>query len=1210
GMDKYQIARHPSDFYSSATISSYLAEIGFKKSDLHAISDRLEVFLYQTAISGGTYSINPDVKDALIQKVTEAQDEYNVEYLQAQDKIQSVLAQASTEITFADLHSAYLLNDYSRIISFFPAKDRVQVEIALNNGMTRLLYYKTELDHFNDVQSTIKMGQDEKAISMLHIRRNYQLDKLLDSELPVATGNAVDVEQERKMQRAFLLFESEFGHRCNARQVNIFRGLLLDDETNPDKIDSAQARMGFGKTSLLPLVALYKTGEKLVRFIVPKSALETNTSDMSLALTHLMGTRAVKDDFQRYRIAADPEANMNENSPRLKSLQDATADLKKRLSLYKRTIANKEVLVQAPNVRNSMECQAQIFLDLLLKTSNEPLQQKELMTCISVLNEIRSLTTVSIFDELDATQDSATTDVNYTSGEKVALDTAEIYPLELITQTIRGAEDKSMVNLATTLLEQFNIADPDNSIFNYITSLQIKQPSSVTDLNSTSVYLMRAVLTDPVMLSIFTEKEAGTDFGVWFQNASDGSKSYDYDALRAGDDSESKNPLLITVPYAAANTPKPQGSRFDNPEVTAITTFLYYLDPRTELGEVPHLEFLIDSFRKGLSDTPFLNASGSGIELDFLNLFNGIKELAEIEDPIYRNAQREKFFAALDERIKSGEIKPTALRRMLARTIIQEQIKVDPGKANSNRYEQGTTQDAVIGFSGTAGDTSSHFKQNRLDPAADGNMTLGIMGRKNCQATVALDTASCTEADEGYTSALIKQLTGAFSQNTRTLIDVGGLCKISNRFVAKEIAIQLKNKASTLKGVIFYDDVTNTKKLLILNELNKETLVDLTPEMVAESDRKGSFFTYYDQSHSRGADIKQMDGAHAVLTLNFTTTNNDYKQAIMRMRKIVDKTAGQSFSTAIPNDLRGKIIEDLHLEEDHEVIGNDIAFWLRQNELKNDLSGVSLLMMELDAVVKNAALQQQAEITKLMSGSTLMQEQINVFSDCINELNGISPFISGSLNNLKSKYGSVYGTVNKQEFIKDLKDSFEKRMTAIFTAVQHTREELKLAPINETDKKPYYDMEERIIHKRQDQLNDEFIISSATSAIAEVQSENQSQSESQSQSQSQSQTQTHSFSEVSNEEVVVGAQLRKQDLPFKPVSIAYLFKHQETNKLTLASKTAHMHHVFKDDDPIRCSPAYTRSDEAPLPPVRYFLAREKGNPKIILINQDEANLFK
>lgn len=1218
-MNQYQITRHPSDFYSSVKIASYLVEAGFDRRMIQSISDRLEIFLYQTAVSGGNYSVKAGSRNELIGKIKEARDKYNMEYLQAMDKIESVLAKSSSTISFNELNAAYLLNDYSRVLPYFTENERTQITIVLNNAMTRLLFYKTELDHIQDVHFKFSQGQDSAAIAMLHTRRNYQLDKLLESELSLdkttIAQNVLQIDQDQKMQRAFLLFESEFGHRCNARQVNIFRGLLLDDETNPDKIDSAQARMGFGKTSLLPLTALYKTGDKLVRIIVPKSALETNTADMSATLGNLIGSRAVKDNFQRFRIASDPTPDMGLESPRLKSLQDAKADLQKRLYLYKNVQNNKEVLLQAPSVRNSLECQTKIFLDMLPKINNEPLQQRELMECLSLINEIRSITTVSVYDELDATQDRATTDVNYTSGEKIPLDPAEIYPLEVITQTIRSAGDRNVIQLGRVLLEQFHIEDADEAILNYVTSLQVKKPDSLTSLNSTPVYLIRAILSDPVMLSIFTEKEPGTDFGVWFQNASDGSKVYDYDALKNENDSGTKKPLLIAVPYSAANTPKPQGSRFDNPEVTAITTFLYYLDPRTELSAVPHLEFLIDSFRNGLGEASVLNHASKEIAPEFLTLFNDIKLLAEIEDPIIRNAESAQYFAALDTRIKNGEIPPEAFRKMLARTIIQEQIKFDAGKANSNRYEQGTTEDKVIGFSGTAGDTSSYFKENMLDPAADGNMTLGIMGRENCQGTIPLDIAGFTKANENFTSTLIQHLVQSFLPNTRALIDVGGLCKASNYFVAKELAIQLKHQ-STLKGVIFYDDVTNTKKLLTLDVENNETIVDLTAEMVSESDQKGIYFTYYDQSHSRGADIKQMDGAHAVLTLNFTVTNNDYKQAIMRMRKIVDKTSEQSFSTAIPEQVRVKIIEDLELDSECTLTGNDVALWLRKKELQDNLSIVSLMITELESVIKNAILQQQAEITRLMSATDLSEEHIIIFTDCIRQLDAISPFISGNANNLQEKYGNVYGTVQKDEFIKDLKIPFEERINTIFNVIRNAREELGLATISEDNKQPYLEMEERIIINRAAQLSPEFIIPSTGNALSEVQSETESQSESQSQSQSQSQTQTHSFSEVTNEEVIIEAFLRKHDLDLEPVSIAYFSQQEEIDKLPLASQTAQMESLFKDTDEVSCSRSYLESESLKhgnnplLPPVHYFVAREEGNPKVILINQDEANLFK
>lgn len=1217
---KFQISKHPSAFFSQPNVGAFLAERGLDNRAIKTISDRLETFLYQTAVNGGTYTVAEGRKEELRHQVREAQKRYNLEFLEAKHKIDSLLAQASSEITMADLNAAYLLHDYRDILSHFPPEKQVEAQIVLNNAMTRMLYYKTELDHLNDVQSTFDMGQESKAISMLHIKRNYLLDKLLVSESRLdkksSPEEVLKEERDQKMQRAFLLFESEFSHRCNTRQVNVFRGLLLDEATNPDKIDSAQARMGFGKTTLLPLVALYKTGgDKLVRFIVPKSALETNTADMSTTLTNVVGKRAIKDDFQRYRIASDPKPDMGLESPRLQSFQSAKEDLQLRLALYKKIIIHREVLVQSPSVRNSMECQAKIFLDMLLRTPEKPteteaLQNKELMECVSLLNEIRSITTISVFDELDATQDSATTDVNYTSGNKLPLDPKEIYPLEVITQTILAADDKSPTYLANLLLDQFNIrGDERASIAKYILSLEEREPSSVTPANSTSVYLMRAILTDPKgMLTLFTEKEAGKDFGVWFQNGSDGKKKYDFEALRTGTEAQAKNPLLITVPYSSANQPKPQGSRFDNPEVTAITTFLYYLNPNMELSAVPHFEFLIESFRSGSGEKPYLDPTGQHVEPEFAEALEIIKKVAEIPETVSRNEKRDAYYAEI--------ARMPAFRRMLARTIIQDQIKFDAGKANSNRYEQGTTKDAVIGFSGTAGDTSSHFKENMLDPAADGNMTLGIMARAENQGTHIIHSASLSEVDEHYTTAMITQLAGTFDDNTRALIDVGGLCKVSNREVAKEIASQLQKspnpKLNELEGVIFYDDVTNMKKVLVLDAFGKETIKDLTPDLVTKSDREGTFFTYYDQSHSRGADIKQMNGAKAILTASLTLDNNDYKQAIMRMRKIIDRNLKQSFSIVVPDVVREKILEDLKLPQTHTLTGNDLAFWLRQKELKSDLNKVSILTTELDAVVKNAILQQQAELTSLMPRADLTPEQIKIFKECVSELNELSKFISNSFPDLQAKYGGVYGTIKKEVFIEDLHTRFKARMADVFTSVNKVRTKLDKPLVSEKEKESYFDMEKKVIERRAAQIAPEFTIPREGNSLSEEYSEteNQSHSQSESQSQSQSQTQTHAFSDVKNEEVVVEVRIKKPNITVEFASVDFLLTSKSMQVLSLASESPNMTHLFHKDDPIRCSPSYKGEGASLIPPIQYFLARESGNPQIIIVNQAEANAFK
>ncbi|MDI1352521.1 MAG: hypothetical protein PSV35_07095, partial [bacterium] len=275
-------------------------------------------------------------------------------------------------------------------------------------------------------------------------------------------------------------------------------------------------------------------------------------------------------------------------------------------------------------------------------------------------------------------------------------------------------------------------------------------------------------------------------------------------------------------------------------------------------------------------------------------------------------------------------------------------------------------------------------------------------------------------------------------------------------------------------------------------------------------------------------------------------------------------------------------------------------------------NNVSVLTMELDSIVKNAILQQQAEITQLLKGKSLTTDQIDEFSKLITNLDNISSFISGSPSDLKAKYGATYTKTTREAFIQKQEDSFTNRMSQLYEAVDLARKNLALVERTKLEVDPYVAMKDRIIERRRDQISPEFVMPSGHSnALAEAESvaENQSQSQSQSQTQNQNQNQAQSFSEVNNEEAMVEAVLTKQpDIVFEPIYIDYLTNSIKLNALPLANKTAHMTHLFLDSDPIRCSPKYLQKD--PSPPIHFFVAREQGNPKVILINQDEANQFK
>ncbi|NCF71454.1 MAG: DUF3638 domain-containing protein, partial [Chlamydiales bacterium] len=1249
----FQLSSHPKDFFASHKLRTYLQSQRFTPHEIEAIVDRLEKFFYQAAFNGGTFSAKSEESKELIrQQVERSKNENLTAYLEARDKLEQLIYCSSGRLSFLDLKEAFLFDDYSRVISALDMQEDIanlgikdpsnksELSAILRNTISRMIYHNTELHHLNDIEGEIGRGNFSKVVQQLHTKRNYDLGVLLKSEdeLPLLSEAGVEasklpeVQQEnkrlveelrhaKKLARAFLLFEEDFQHRCNSKQVEVFEGLLADSSLDPKKLDAAQARMGFGKTSLLPLIALLSAdGERLTRFIVPPSALATNTKDLSSSLGNILGRRAVRDDFKRYHIA--PETKLTADGEegklvdeRLESLKVITKDLNRRLSLYQQVRDQKLVLTQAPHVRNAIENQLKIFLKILPSLSRLE-QKQEMMESINLLNQIRSMRSVSIFDELDATQDPLTTDVNFTTGSKIPFDRDEIPYIESIINMIQAKPSSSKEDLADECIRQFFSSCTAKEKTHYKKyMLEADHPFGGSSEPSKKLLLFRAFLSDDGMYSLLLDKEPNRDFGVWFQNNELGERCYDYRATNPSMKPPLRSPLLLAIPYRAANEPKAQGSRFDNPEVTAMATLRYYMDSKTAIEEVPHLEFLLESFREENLEEFFMRADGS-----LSPLFAKIKKVAEIEDRVVRLEAR----AALFEEVQNSL---PEFRAYLSKVIVARQLNYDSGKANSNRYEQGNIDDELIGFSGTSGDTSSSFKVNFLDPAADGNMTLGIMGRKDCQKCHLVDVDASGQDASTYTRELVAEICAKFTRQTRVLIDVGGLCKASNKEVAKSLLdIQVKNNPD-LKGVIFYDDITDTKKLMLLDPSKVEgyDIVDLSSSHEKESNLDGPYLTYFDQSHSRGANIPQKDEAQAFLTMSLGVSNSDYKQGIMRMRKIIDKSLGQNFSIVLSTAMKQRVLAELGLDSSTEITGNHIAQYLREKEIREEGGNVAgVLKSELEAVVKNAFLQQQAKMCVALNlKKPLSIELMSKFSAFVEKMEGelAVSLIDEAQTSLLARYGGVLKKEQKEAFLKELSDLFDTRMINLSRGLRDFvgeagLEDEVLASLDE-DLQKYTAFRDGILAKRKEQLPEEFELKKAESlSTSEVQSDSQTEemSENQSESESESEAQTHSFSQVQAEEMEETIALNlDRDKRYRKVDLDFLLTPKD---LPAISTVSHYERLFSGNENIVCSPKYIEKmemmlggDGAMVAP-RYLLVNLKAEaPEYIMLDQDEADAF-
>lgn len=1127
-----------------------------------------------------------------------------------------------------------------------------------------------------DANDPTKQNEISDALKLLNNKRNYDLDVLMPSKEveatmkdpkptlkeisrriekykqanegnepnehdltkiqtdPISIEEQVERVQEQRIARAFLVFEEEFGNRINIQQADIFRGLLLTDEFDLDKIHAAQARMGFGKTALVPIIILARTAlGKLVVLTVPEPLLDKNTKDL--------GGRGIKTEFTRYQLPKDA-------AKRLEVLGLASDDLRRQLRKLEHIRDGINVSTQKPSTSKAFANQLSIFSDL----RNDPqiladaAQKKAVDECCVLLEKIRDMEKLITLDELDETQHPNKSDVTFTVGTKKVISTNRIMPIEKIMDIIKANEGESRENKARILAEQLGFSNKQAWI-DFVLNPSAQKPADLPAVNpkesfdqGTIVLLCRGILSesDKGLHEAIINQKPGTNYGIWFekQTLADGRKVRKYDYRTLG--GFPPVPLLLAVPYSATDTPQSIGTQFTNTTVSTIATLRYYQDPKTSIDDEPHLGYLLGIIRdKEISSLVDAQDPGSKVYKDLI-------EIANEQDDQLKHQKRTAFLEKMGKPENAEQ--NIAFRRLLGRCIVAKQVKFDPRKASCNRYEQGNPHDEWIAFSGTSGDTSSYFRTYKKDPAADGNLTIGIMSRANCQTVQTVDLAAIeNNTAEVYTDLLLDQILSSATHKARALIDIGGLCKLENSRIAQKLFEKIKTKQidgtpmfPTMKGVIFFDDVTRSEKVLQPKTGGGYEIVEYNKDEHGKaSDDPGDYFTYYDQSCSRGKNIPQMKGAQALTTFDITITNNDWKQGLMRMRKLINPLSGQYFTTTCSQHARKVIKRDLEKLDpgikNRDITGQDIALWLSLKDLESGSKDIpSIVTKEIQSVVNNALAFQRGHVTKaykaLKAPTTAQTEAYEKF---LRTLNTISPFIEESEDDLDKQYGGTLTTKSKEDFLQGLMKTYildpeqrpdqpkQARLDKVFEAMSDTMEVIGQKPSEDEiaqRKLPYTRLADQIIQKRRAQLPERIQETSQKSSTEFAQSEGQEASQiiSHRIDTDQVQAQTHAFTAPVISIRAPIPPFTTLDRAYDPVKLDFVRDGKQTRP---ARAMSHIQDILKRDDSISCSPGFikkqdavsARGDDKPIIPVRFFL-RENANGRIILVGQDEANLFK
>jgi hypothetical protein len=216
---------------------------------------------------------------------------------------------------------------------------------------------------------------------------------------------------------------------------------------------------------------------------------------------------------------------------------------------------------------------------------------------------------------------------------------------------------------------------------------------------------------------------------------------------------------------------------------------------------------------------------------------------------------------------------------------------------------------ARLGFSGTPNNLMpADLGRCEYEPGSDGRIV-------HVLTSPSVTTASVKTA---WTARSLLDDVATASPPVHALIDTGAL--ITGLDNAEAAAYLLSRLPAAMEGVVYLD--RNDQQMILLRASGRA--MPLSQCGLAPARR----FTFYDQVHTTGMDIKQAPNARAVLTIGKDMTFRDYAQGAFRMRQIGQ---GQTIHLFIISE-----VDELLRQELGAVTGRpeiDIPAWLLVNSM-------------------------------------------------------------------------------------------------------------------------------------------------------------------------------------------------------------------------------------------------------------------------------------
>ncbi|MBT7264573.1 MAG: DUF3638 domain-containing protein [Waddliaceae bacterium] len=882
-------------------------------------------------------------------------------------------------ISIEQCMAAYLHDDDGAFISRNIALDTADV-VALRKMITTYLLAKTQQQQIQRstklLDAIIACGEESSP------KRSLLINRLA---MTMNATRAYDYHSHHD----FLVMEYQSDILIWPSQAEKLKEIFAKSD-NGVKEKVFQILMGGGKSKVMGILASleHADGEHLSMYMVPKSLYETTIEDMKAISERSFGQKTHGIQFNR-----EPEACTVEN---FKAIHDTLI----------KAIERREYIITTGETIQCLELElytelhnySRLDYDARFDRYDQTIQQAIKHKKVYLEQKIRWLTeilniiktrSIATIDEIDSVLDCRH-EVNFTIGkkdgsfdsEKIDL-FGELFSL-LTTSTVEidfkgekhsikdlvGLVRNEQSHLTKESYDQIKHILAEHLIEYFIKSLSPKRDADVFSDNLQQAlvlnrdelvrYLSGDSLATPEFLqdlsrgflkSVFLAERSESTSALAFAELIALSRHLLnenlYSVLSNKVDehfglSKSSPDNLYAIPYVAKDVPH-EGSQFSDNWETASKTFITYINKGLERHHVASfVEMAYNEYSILASSEEELDQKNA---LELCKCFeeafgHDLKCLSwERLTPEYRQQLEEDLCGTIHEALSRGEIIPLFLdfikKALSSYEYHSEQL-------NSSAMDLRAILPKIYGYSGTANVKESDRDKNL------GRVTAMLSEEDNRMITLcdAVDTKDILE--KTFSASKHPEEIHAF-------IDIGAQFKgQTNAEIARDMLSFVHGENPDIQGVIYFN-AANKLTVIKLGEEEHPIEIgesDATTIMKKSGLRPEQLFTYYDQVHITGTDIKQALPSRAIVSFSETTVLRDLLQGIMRMREF---TAGiQHVDFVMTKKIADTMRRILGLPESQSISVDDIVTYAELKAItRRTEDSFREKAQEMDSIIKH-----------------------------------------------------------------------------------------------------------------------------------------------------------------------------------------------------------------------------------------------------------------